>query len=159
MKNEKMKWTDVGVVAFMYIVCGYFYYKMVHLPEEIQSYPRFVIILLFGLTTLYLVQMLISAFKNGTESGVDKVFKGFQPAQFFVSLAAVIVYVVLINYLGFYIATALFLVGLLLYLKVPVLHTVIAVAVILALVYFAFGMFLGVKLPKGLLLKALHLVK
>jgi hypothetical protein len=152
-----MKWTDVGVVAFMYIVCGYFYFKTVQLPEEIQSYPKFVIILLFGLTTLFLVQMLISAFKNGVESGVDKVFKDFQPAQFFVSLAAVIVYVILIDILGFYIATALFLIGLLLYLKVPILHTAIAVAVILALVYFAFGMFLGVKLPKGLLLKMLKL--
>ena len=152
-----MKWTDVGVVAFMYIVCGYFFYKMVHLPEEIQSYPRFVIILLFGLTTLYLVQMLLAAFKNGTESGVDKVFKDFQAKQFFVSLIAVIIYVVLINFLGFYIATALFLIGLLLYLKVPYLHTAIAVVAILALVYFAFGMFLGVKLPKGLLLKMLKL--
>ncbi len=78
--------------------------------------------------------MLIAAFRNGTESGVDKVFKGFQPAQFFVTLAAVIIYVAAINFLGFYIATAIFLICLLLYLKVPYLHTAIAVAVILALI-------------------------
>ena len=87
---------------------------------------------------------------------MDKVFKGFQPAQFFVSLAAVVAYVLLINFLGFYLATALFLIGLLLYLKVPYLHTAIAVAVILALVYFAFARFLGVKLPKGLIFKLLR---
>ena len=46
-----------------------------------------------------------------------------------------------------------------LYLKVPYLHTAIAVVVILALVYFAFAKFLGVRLPKGTLLKALNLVK
>ena len=150
-----MKWTDVGVVAFMYIVCAVFYYKTVHLNEEIQSYPKFTVILLFGLTTMYLVQMVLAAKRNGVESGVDTVFKGFQPAQFFVSLAAVVVYVILINFLGFYIATAIFLIGLLLYLKVPYLATAITVAVILALVYFAFAKFLGVKLPKGLLLKML----
>ena len=72
------------------------------------------------------------------------------------SLAAVVVYVLLINVLGFYIATAIFLIGLLLYLKVPYLHTAIAVVVILALVYFAFGKFLGVKLPKGLIFKLLR---
>ena len=155
MKNEKMKWTDIGVVAFMYIVCAVFYYKTVHLNEEIQSYPKFTVILLFGLTTMYLVQMLLAAKRNGVESGVDKVFKDFQPAQFFVTLAAVVAYVLLINVLGFYIATALFLIGLLLYLKVPYLATAITVAVILALVYFAFAKFLGVKLPKGLLLKML----
>jgi hypothetical protein len=66
-----------------------------------------------------------------------------------------VAYVLLINVLGFYIATALFLIGLLLYLKVPYLATAITVAVILALVYFAFAKFLGVKLPKGLLLKML----
>ncbi|MCR5576502.1 MAG: tripartite tricarboxylate transporter TctB family protein [Oscillospiraceae bacterium] len=150
-----MKWTDIGVVAFMYIICAVFYYKTVHLNEEIQSYPKFTVILLFGLTTMYLVQMLLAAKRNGVESGVDKVFKDFQPAQFFVSLAAVVAYVLLINVLGFYIATALFLIGLLLYLKVPYLATAITVAVILALVYFAFAKFLGVKLPKGLLLKML----
>ena len=156
MKHEKMRWTDVGVVVFMYLVCGYFYYKATRLPGEIQSYPKFTIILLFGLTTLFLVQLLLAAFKNGTEGGVDKVFKDFQPKQFFVSLAAVVVYVLLINVLGFYLATALFLIGLLLYLKVPYLHTAIAVAVILALVYFAFARFLGVKLPKGLIFKLLR---
>ena len=151
-----MKWTDIGVVVFMYLICAFFYYKAVHLNEEIQSYPKFTIILLFGLTTMYLVQLLLAAKRNGTEKGTDKVFKDFQPAQFFVSLAAVVVYVVLINVLGFYIATALFLIGLLLYLKVPYLHTAIATAVILALVYFAFAKFLGVKLPKGLIFKLLR---
>lgn len=151
-----MKLTDVGVVVFMYLVCGYFFYKTVSLPEEIQSYPKFTVAVLFALTTLYLVQMLIAAFRNGVEGGADKVFKGFQPAQFFVTLAAVIVYVVLINFLGFYIATALFLIGLLLYLKVPYLYTAIATAAILALVYFAFARFLGVKLPVGSIIKALR---
>ena len=154
-----MKLTYVGVVIFMYAVCGYFFAKSLSLPTEIQSYPKFTVSALFFLTTLYLVQMLIAAFKNGVESGADKVFKGFQPAQFFVTLAAVILYVIAINFLGFYIATAIFLVCLLLYLKVPYLHTAIAVVVILALVYFAFAKFLGVRLPKGTLLKALNLVK
>jgi uncharacterized membrane protein YhdT len=111
-----MKKTDIGVVVFMYLVCGYFYYHMTKLKASSQTYPRFTIVLLFGLTTLYLVQMLIAAFRNGTEGGADKVFKGFQPAQFFVTLAAVILYVIAINFLGFYIATAIFLVCLLLYL-------------------------------------------
>ena len=98
-----MKLTDVGVVIFMYAVCGYFFAKSLSLPTEIQSYPKFTVSALFFLTTLYLVQMLIAAFKNGVESGADKVFKGFQPAQFFVTLIAVTVYVLLINVLGFYI--------------------------------------------------------
>ena len=43
----------------------------------------------------------------------------------------------------------------LLYLKVPPLYAGIAVVVIVALIYFAFQKFLGVKLPVGTLIKAL----
>ena len=44
----------------------------------------------------------------------------------------------------------------LLYLKVPYLHSAIAIVAIVALVYFAFGKFLGVKLPVGTVIKALR---
>lgn len=150
-----MKLTDIGVVAFMYIVCAYFYSQTVKLKPASQTYPKFTIILLFGLTTLYLVQMLVAAKKYGVESGVDEVFKDFQPAQFFFCLAATIVYLVLINYLGFYIATVIFMVAVLLFLKVPPLATAIAVVAIVGLIYLAFQKFLGVKLPVGTLMKAL----
>ena len=151
----KMKKTDIGVVAFMYIVCGFFYYHMTKLKASSQTYPRFTIILLFGLTTLYLIQMIVAAKKYGVESGVDVVFKDFQPAQFFVCLGATILYLVGIYFFGFYIPTVLFMAVVLLYLKVPPLYAGIAIVVIVALIYFAFQKFLGVKLPVGTVIKAL----
>ena len=151
----KMKKTDIGVVAFMYIVCGYFYYETMKLKASSQTYPKFTIILLFGLTTLYLVQMIVAAKKYGVESGVDKVFKDFQPAQFFFCLSATILYLVCIYFFGFYISTVVFMLAVLLFLKVPPLYSAIAVVVIVALIYFAFGKFLGVKLPVGTVIKAL----
>ncbi|MBQ9661662.1 MAG: tripartite tricarboxylate transporter TctB family protein [Oscillospiraceae bacterium] len=151
----KMKKTDIGVVVFMYLVCGFFYYHMTKLKASSQTYPRFTIILLFGLTTLYLVQMIVAAKKHGVESGVDEVFKDFQPAQFFVCLIAAILYLVCIYFFGFYISTVIFMLAVLLYLKVPVLYSAITVIVIVALIYFAFQRFLGVKLPVGTVMKAL----
>ena len=73
----KMKKTDIGVVVFMYAVCAFFYVHMLQLQTNSQTYPRFTIVLLFGLTTVYLLQMLMNAKKHGVESGVDKVFDGF----------------------------------------------------------------------------------
>lgn len=151
----KMKKTDIGVVVFMYAVCAYFYYYMLQLKASSQTYPRFTIILLFGLTTLYLVQMIVAAKKYGVESGVDEVFKDFQAAQFFVCLAATILYLVCIYFFGFYISTVLFMAAVLLYLKVPPLFTLITIVVIVALIYFAFQKFLGVKLPVGTIMKAI----
>ena len=148
-----MKKTDIGVVVFMYAVCGYFYYHMLKLKASSQTYPRFTIILLFALTTLYLVQMLVAAKKHGVESGVDEVFKDFVPAQFFVCLGATILYLVCIYFFGFYISTLAFMAVVLLYLKVPPLASAITVVVIIGLIYFAFQRFLGVKLPVGLVFK------
>ncbi len=151
-----MKKTDIGVVAFMYLVCAYFYTQTIKFQADSQTYPKFTIVLLFGLTTLYLLQMLVAAKKHGVESGVDTVFMDFEPKQFLVCLLGAILYVVLMHFFGFYISTVIFMAAVLLYLRVPLLHSAIAIVAILALVYFAFGKFLGVKLPIGTVIKMLR---
>ncbi len=151
----KMQKTDIGVVVVMYAICAYFYSMTVQLKPESQTYPTFTIALLFGLTTLYLLQMLFKAKKYGVESGVDKVFANFKPLQFFVCLGLVFVYLILMKYFGFYISTVIFMLAVLLFLRVPVLHTIIVVVAINALVYLAFTTFLGVKLPVGDVIKNL----
>ena len=151
-----MRKTDLGVVAFMYLVCAYFYSQTITFKADSQTYPLFTIVLLFALTTLYLLQMVVAAKKYGVESGVKEVFKDFQALQFFVCLGGAILYVVLMYFFGFYISTVIFMAVVLLYLRVPVLHTAIAIAAIVLLVYFAFGKFLGVRLPVGVVIKALR---
>ena len=147
----KMKKTDIGVVAFMYAVCAFFYAYSYKLTEESKTYPMFTIALLFALTTLYLVQMILSARKFGVESGADEVFAGFMPVQFIVSIVLTLVYFLMIKYLGFFSATIIFMFASLLYLKVHIVPAVISVLVMNLLIYFAFVRFLGVKLPSGLL--------
>ena len=146
-----MKKTDIGVVAFMYAVCAFFYAYSYKLTEESKTYPMFTIALLFALTTLYLVQMILSARKFGVESGADEVFAGFKPVQFIVSIVLTLVYFLIIKYLGFFSATIIFMFASLLYLKVHIVPAVISVLVMNLLIYFAFVRFLGVKLPSGLL--------
>ena len=147
----KMKKTDIGVVGFMYAVCAFFYVYSFDLKKGSEVYPLFTIALLFGLTTLYLINMIIAAKKHGVESGASEIFNGFKPVQFIVSAVLTVAYFFMMKYLGFFVATTVFMVASLLYLKVPVLHTAIAVVCIDVLIYVAFIMFLGVKLPQGLL--------
>lgn len=148
----KMKKTDIGVVAFMYAVCAFFYVYSFDLSESSKSYPLFTITLLFGLTTLHLIQMIIAARKFGVESGVDKVFAGFEPLQFGLALILTVVYFFLIKYLGFFTATTLFMIASFVYLKVPVLHSVISIVAMDLLIYGALVLFLGVRLPAGILI-------
>ena len=147
----KMKKTDIGVVVFMYAVCAFFYAYSFDLSEESKSYPIFTIALLFGLTTLYLIQMIISARRFGVESGVDEVFAGFKVKQFVLSVILTIVYFLIIKFIGFFTATIIFMVASFIYLKVPKLHALIATVAMNLLIYLAFIQFLGVRLPKGLL--------
>ena len=147
----KMKKTDIGVVGFMYAVCAFFYVYSFDLHEGSETYPLFTIGLLFGLTTLDLINMIIAARKFGVENGANEIFEGFMPVQFIVSIVLTVVYFLMMKYLGFFTATTVFMIATLLYLRVKPLHAAISVVAIDLLIYFAFIMFLGVKLPKGLL--------
>ncbi len=148
----KTKKTDIGVVAFMYLFCGFFYWQSFALSDESKTYPRFTIMLLFALTTLYLVNMIINARRNGVESGAGEVFAGFKPVQMLVCVGLTLLYLLMMRYLGFFSATVIFMTAALIYLKVPVLHAVIAVVSINLLIYVAFVLFLGVRMPAGLLI-------
>lgn len=150
--TKEMKKTDIGVLGFMYGVCLLFLVMTLQLPSQAQTYPLFIIAMLAALTTLYLVQMLRGAKRNGVTSGLED-FKEFLPKQFFPILGMVVLYLVLMYIAGFYIATLVFMVACLLFLKVSKWQIALATIVILGLVYCAFTLFLGVKLPAGLLFK------
>ena len=147
-----MKKTDIGVVVFIYAVCVLFLVMTLRLPAAAQTYPLFIIIMLAALTTLYVAQMLRAAKKSGVTSGLED-FEGFLPRQFFPILGMVVLYLVVMYFAGFYIATLVFMVVCLLFLKVPKWQILLSTAVILVLVYCAFTLFLKVKLPVGLLFK------
>lgn len=149
---HEMKKTDIGVVVFMYAVCALFLGLTLQLPAAAQTYPLFIIILLAALTTLYVAQMLRAAKKSGVTTGLED-FEGFLPRQFFPILGMVVLYLVVMYFAGFYIATLVFMVVCLLFLKVPKWQILLSTAVILVLVYCAFTLFLKVKLPVGLLFK------
>lgn len=151
----KMKKSDLIVVVMMYVVCGFFGALTTGLKPEAQTYPWFVIGILFVLTTLYVIKMAIAAKKYGVESGFDEIFEGFLPKQFWPIVVMTILYVIIMYYMGFYVATVLYLVCALLYLKIPKWQILIILVVMFFLTYGAFTMFLKVKLPQGIWMKEL----
>ena len=73
----KMKKSDIGVVLVFYAICAFFYTETIKLKSSIQTYPKFITIVLFGLTTLYLIQMIVRAKQYGVASAKEE-FKDFQ---------------------------------------------------------------------------------
>ena len=95
--------------------------------------------------------MILNARRFVVESGVDTVFADFKPVQFIVSVALILVYFFLMKDVGFFVSTTLFMLACLLFLRVPILATVISIVSIDLLIYLAFVLFLGVRLPAGIL--------
>lgn len=144
-----MKKTDIGVVAVFYAVCIFFLVMTLQLPRAAQIYPLCIIGLIFFLTSLYVIKMIRGAVREGIVSGLDD-FRDLLPGQLFAILAMIIVYLILMRFVGFYISSAVFMVGALLFLRVRKLFIAISTAVVICLVYFAFSRFLGVNLPTGI---------
>ena len=143
-----MKKTDIGVCLVMYGVCAFFLYMTLQLPQSAQIYPLCVNALLAALTTLHVINMIRGAIREGVTSGLDD-FKDFLPKQFFTLLAMIIIYLAVMPYLGFYLASFLFMTASLLFLRVKLWQIVLAEIAIFVLVYCAFTLFLEVNLPEG----------
>lgn len=146
-----MKYSDMGVCAFMYAVCALFTTLTLRLPAEAQTYPLCLLAGLGALNTLFLARCLLARGGGRPVNDLRDVFAGFQPGQFFGVVLACVGYVALLHAVGFYAAGAVFLVGVMLFLRVPKLHLLLTVAVLAALVYLVFTLFLKVPLPRGVL--------
>lgn len=142
-----MKKTDLGVVGIIYAICFGFLYMILQLPKSTQIYPLFITGIIFALTSLYLAKMIIGYKKVGIISDSGE-FEDFFAKQFFTIVSFIVIYLIMLNFLGFYISTVLFMLATLFYLKVPYLHAFITVAIVCLIVYLAFTKFLGVKLPE-----------
>ena len=146
-----MKKTDIGVIIFMYVICLWFALMNRALPADAQIYPNFMIIILASLSTLYFIKILLAAKKEGVTSGFSELFKGFLPKQFFPALGMIFGYLLLLFLIGFYPATAIFMVALLAFLKIKPLTIAITTVSIMLLVFVTFNVVLRVTLISGLI--------
>lgn len=148
-----MKKSDIGLAGIVYTILLVFFVMTMGLRADARIYPLVVMAILFLLNTLFLCQ---SVWKMKREKGhlvndLESLFEGLLPRQFTGVVISCVIYVVVIGWLGFYVSTLIYLLGTLLFLKVPKLHIAITVAGFELLIYTAFTLFLHVPLPAGLL--------
>lgn len=149
--------SDVGTIGIIYATCLLFFYLTLQLKAAAQIYPMCLIAGLAILNTLYLAKCLIKLLKehstghSGLINDLPEVFKGFQARQFIFVATACIAYMFLLHWLGFYLAGAIYLIAVMLFLQVKPVQMVITTIFLGALVYGVFTLFLKVPLPKGVL--------
>lgn len=150
--------SDIGVIVIIYATCVLFLHMTLQLKAAAQIYPLCLIAGLALLNTFYLARCLLrlaAGRRNNASAAIRndfaEIFKGFQTRQFIFVCATCIAYMFLLHWLGFYLAGAIYLITVLIYLKVKPAHMVITVVFLGALVYGVFSLFLKVPLPRGVL--------
>lgn len=149
-----MKRSDIGVLVIVYAFTLFFLAMTLELPPDAQTYPLCLVGGLLILNTLYLGQCLWKARRStGILNDLPEVFAGFQWKQFGIVCLSSVLYMIVMELAGFYIASLLYLTGMLAYLGVPKRHVLLTVVVMAAMIYSVFSLFLKVPLPAGLLFK------
>lgn len=117
-------------------------------PEESVTFPRFLVVLSIFFSALLLVQAIRTP-ASRQASSQRPLTRIALPIKVFVSVS---IYVAAIDIVGFYISSALFLLGSMLMYGNDRWATRLAVmAGFLLVVYVLFGWLIGVRLPSGLL--------
>ena len=148
-----MKKSDIILIAAVYAITAFFFIMVLQYPSDVRIYPIFIMVVLVVLTTMHLIECLVKfAREKKIENDIPILFEHFKAKQFFIVFALLLAYVVLINVLGFYVSSLLFIAGTLIFFKIKPLYIVITTAVFLVLIYGGFSTFLHVPLPRGLLL-------
>lgn len=147
-----MKKSDTAVTLVVYAITTLFLVMTLKLPPEAQTYPLALLTALYVLNTLFILSAYLKwRVERKMHDDLAEHFKGFLPKQFIGVIIGIIVYVVLLVTAGYYIATIAYLAGALLFLKVKKQWIVLVIAVLLAVIYPVFTLFLKVPLPKGML--------
>ena len=145
-----MKESDLCVIAVVYGVATWFLVMTLQLPPAAQSYPLILLTALYLCNTLFLGKQLYSFYRHRVVlNDFRKLFAGFLPGQFFGVLAGCIIFMDLVNYLGYYISSVLYLLLAQFFLKVKPIPAIISCACIMIVTYLVFSMFLHVPLPLG----------
>lgn len=137
-----------------------FFVSSLKMQPAAYQMPRILVALLFGLAAAMLVEVAVKKRRPAPETMEEQAaaplrvpfFEKVNILRVAVFLGATILYVVLLEPLGYFVVTPLFLFGTLVYLKSCRLPTAIAIAALAPIfVYFVFIMLLDLPVPMGVM--------
>ena len=147
-----MRKYDKFLTIGLFILEAFYFFLIKQLPEKAARYPLFVLGLMVFLTLLLAINTFIIKPKNSEEDKEEDQFKGNLYGQFFLIMALSAVYVILIDIIGFFVTTAIYLFVTMVALKSSVKWSIVVSILFPIFLYLIFVSFLKVPVPKGFLL-------
>lgn len=144
-------------IVIMLTLTGFFYALT---PAEVASggsiFPKVLMALMLGLALLKLASDLMHPKSTSVAKGEDKEAKANRP-RFWIILVSIIVYVIAVDYIGFYVSSFIFFFGLTVAVQYEkrtprgLVIRLISVTCFMTFLYILFTIVLLAQLPKGLL--------
>ena len=146
-----MRKYDKFLTIGLFILEAFYFLLIKQLPPKAARYPYFVLGLMVFLTLLLAINTFLIKPKN-TEDKEEDQFKGNLYGQFFLIMALSAVYVILIDIIGFFVTTAIYLFVTMVILKSNIKWSIVVSIVFSIFLYLVFVSFLKVPVPRGFLL-------
>ena len=147
-----MRKYDKFLTIGLFILEAFYFILIKQLPAKAARYPYFVLGLMVFLTLLLAINTFIIKPKNAEEDKEEDQFKGNLYGQFFLIMALSAVYVILIDIIGFFVTTAIYLFVTMVILKSNIKWSIVVSIVFPIFLYLVFVSFLKVPVPRGFLL-------
>ena len=147
-----MRKYDKFLTIGLFILEAFYFLLIKQLPAKAARYPYFVLGLMVFLTLLLAINTFIIKPKNAEEDKEEDQFKGNLYGQFFLIMALSAIYVILIDIIGFFITTAIYLFVTMVTLKSSIKWSIVVSILFPVFLYLIFVSFLKVPVPKGFLL-------
>ena len=147
-----MRKYDKFLTIGLFILEVFYFLLIKQLPPKAARYPYFVLGLMIFLTLLLAINTFLIKPKNTEENKEEDQFKGILYGQFFLVIALSAVYVILIDIIGFFVTTAVYLFVTMLALKSNIKWSIIVSILFPIFLYLIFVSFLKVPVPRGFLL-------
>ena len=147
-----MRKYDKFLTIGLFILEAFYFLLIKQLPPKAARYPYFVLGLMIFLILFLAINTFLIKPKNTEENKEEDQFKGNLYGQFFLVIALSAVYVILIDIIGFFVTTAVYLFVTMLALKSNIKWSIIVSILFPIFLYLIFVSFLKVPVPRGFLL-------
>ena len=147
-----MRKYDKFLTIGLFILEAFYFLLIKQLPPKAARYPYFVLGLMVFLTLLLAINTFLIKPKNTEENKEEDQFKGNLYGQFFLVIALSTVYVILIDIIGFFVTTAIYLFVTMLALKSNIKWSIVVSILFPIFLSLIFVSFLKVPVPRGFLL-------
>ena len=166
MKNKNLG--DILISASLILLCGFFWMESADYAEEVRVFPR-LFLLIIAITSLIVLLRATRRFINSQKAvAAEKAAGTYAEEPYddegtdlsplakqllpFAGLLFVLIYCICIQYIGFFVSTAVFMLAFMRFLQMKKWWLMIAIAVGMDIVtYVLFVIVFAIRMPSGLL--------